>query len=300
MTQQLLMDDSPAAEDLSHVTPDVPHQVPATVEMNPLMLLERAVDRGMEPAQLKALVDLHEQWRAARAKEAFAAAMNAVQAQMPTVVRDATNSKTESRYVRLETLTHQVKPIYTAHGFALSFSEAECPREGWKRIVCHITHTAGHTEQRFMDLPVDGIGPKGNPIGGMNAVQGAISTGSYGQRVLTCRVFNITVANTDLDGEAPNPPANPEAPKAQPRGKREPEVTAQQLKHVTAQWQAKNPDPDGNVERQRQAFCEWARTVAGRTFLPAKVAEWTTQDYWNCCDALGIPTLEDLQRDANG
>src|SRR5262245_35370012 len=135
MTAQQLLIDEPAAADVSHTEPDIGHVIAAPVEPNPLLLIEKAVERGMDPAQLKALVELHEAWRAARAAEAFAFAMNAVQADMPVVVRDAINSKTESRYVRLETLTHRVKPLYTAHGFALSFSYAECHRERWKRLV---------------------------------------------------------------------------------------------------------------------------------------------------------------------
>lgn len=292
MAQQELLDRDTQAADVSHVAPDTRLiEQPAT---NPLMLLQQAVDRGMSPEQLKALVDLHEQWRAARAREAFNAAMTAVQIQMPCAVRDAENKQTNSRYIRLETLSTLAKPIYTAHGFALSFSEADSPQPGWKRIVCHITHIQGHGEQRFIDLPVDGIGPKGNPIGGMNAVQGAISTGSYGQRVLTCRIFNITVADTDLDGDAPNPPADSNAPKAQPRGKRE-AVSKSQFAHITAEWESKNLDPNGDREAMKAKFWDWAKRTTGNA---GGRAEWSLDDYHKCCAALSIPTLEDLERDA--
>jgi hypothetical protein len=263
----------------------------------------------MSPEQLKALVDLHEQWRAARAKEAFAAALNACQAEMPVIVRDAENSHTRSRYARLDGITHKAKPIYTAHGFALCFSEDDSKTPGFKRIVCDISHREGHCERRWLDLPIDGTGAKGGKSS-MNEVQGCISTGSYGQRVLTCRIFNITIADTDLDGGVPppaftNPDHDPQAPIERPRANRQqppaaPAVNAAQLKHVTAEWQAKNPDPDGNLMRQRGAFTEWARKITGRTehFNPAKISEWTVEDYTACCDALKIPTLEDLQRDS--
>jgi hypothetical protein len=49
-------------------------------------------------------------------------------------------------------------------------------------------------------LPTDGVGPKGNPIGGMNAVQAACSTTQYGMRRLTCMVWNLTIAGQDDDG----------------------------------------------------------------------------------------------------
>lgn len=266
---------------------------PAT---NPLMLLQQAVDRGMSPEQLKALVDLHEQWRAARAREAFFAALNDCQHEMPVIVRDAENSHTRSRYARMDGIIHQAKPIYTSHGFALCFSEAESNTAGFKRIVCDITHREGHAERRWLDLPIDGTGAKGGKSS-MNEVQGCISTGSYGQRVLLCRVFNITIADTDLDGEAPNPNADPSAPKAEPRGQRQPaktEVSAEQLGHVTAHWKATHPQDDGDAAAQKQRFYTWVRWATAREFEASKLAAWKVDDYKSCCDRLQIQTLEAL------
>jgi hypothetical protein len=220
---------------------------------------------------------------------------------MPCIVRDAENEQTKSRYVKLETITHRAKEIYTGHGFSLSFSEAESSIEKFKRIVCLVRHVEGHSESHWIDLPLDGFSAKGNPIGAMNPVQAAISTGSYGQRVLTCRVFNITIADTDLDGQSPNPPADPAAPKAQPRAKRQAAqaesfaVSRDQMAHVAAHWKAKHPDPDGNTERQRRALSQFVIDVSGRgAWLPSNQAEWTRQDYEKCCYALNIDA-EDAQ-----
>lgn len=245
---------------------------------NPLMLLQQAVDRGMSPEQLKQLVDLNEQWRAARAREAFNAAMNAVQIEMPCIVRDAQNSQTKSTYVRLETVNHQAKPIYTRHGFALSFSEDKADRENWKRTVCDVSHIQGHTERRWIELPVDGVGAKGNAIGAMNPVQAAISTGSYGQRVLTCRIFNITIADSDLDGQTPNPEADGNAPKAQPRAQRQqppaPQaVTGDQCAELLAAYLA--------IHKQgtKGEFFAFVCRTAGRQFDAQYSKNWTAEDY---------------------
>lgn len=273
---------------------DEPTRAIATTQpepLNPLMLMQQAIDRGVDPAALKQLVDLQEQWRSARAKEAFAVAMNAVQIEMPCIVRDAENKHTQSRYVLLETLIHQVRPVYTKHGFSLSFSEGESKIGGWHRHICLVRHIDGHSESHYIDLPVDGVGAKGGKSS-MNEVQGAISAGTYGQRILTCRVFNIVIADSDLDGAAPNPPANPTAPKAQPRAKRqEPEyaVTKEQMAHLAAFWKTKNTDPDGNVERQRAKLSEWIVEVSGRgNWTPKNPAEWRIDDYIAGCRALNI------------
>jgi hypothetical protein len=260
-----------------------PYTPPAERPADPFALLVQAVDKGMDPAQLKALIDLQEQWRAARAKEAFAVAMNAVQAEMPCIVRDSQNSQTKSSYVRLETITHQAKPIYTQHGFSLSFSEEDSKTPNWHRIVCLIRHIDGHSERHWIDLPTDGVGAKGNAIGAMNPVQGAISTGTYGQRVLTCRVFNITIADTDLDGNRPaheNPTPDASSPTAPPRSGQP--VSREQCAELFAYWQQKFPT-EGKDE-----YATWVRGVARRGFAVFKSHEWSDNDYFACCRALNF------------
>ena len=61
----------------------------------------------------------------------------------------------------------------------------------------------------------------GNAIGSMNRVQAAVSTGSYAQRYLFARIFNLVIADTDLDGRPPaneNPMMRPDAPQVGARG----------------------------------------------------------------------------------
>lgn len=269
--------------DHEHDPPDADPQMMldpvGTEPMNPLALLSRAVEKGMDPGQLKALVDLHEQWRAARAVEAFNAAMNVCQAEMPTVVRDGHNTQTKSTYAKLENVTHTAKPIYTRHGFSLSFAEDDCPTPGFKRTICDVRHAQGHCVRYHLDLALDGIGPKGNPIGNMNAVQAGVSTGSYGQRVLTCRIFNITVADTDLDGQRPahpNPERDASQPRTPPRAQRVP-ITEGELKKLLEHFKAntENPTPD--------VFRAWVERVTFRKCdAPLMLHNWTKADLDLC------------------
>jgi hypothetical protein len=169
---------------------------------NPLAILAAAVERGCDPDSLGKLLALQERYEANQARQAYAVAMHACQAEMPRVVRDKKNTQTGSRYGSLEQVQRQAQPIYSKHGFSLSYGEADCPREGAKRTICDLRHTGGHCERYHLDLSTDGIGPKGNPIGGMNKIQGEISTTSYGQRRLLCMIFNITICDEDDDGQA--------------------------------------------------------------------------------------------------
>ncbi len=169
----------------------------------PMDLLTVAVQNNLDPDRLEKLMNLQERWEKSQAEKAYSSSMTACQSEMPPVATDATNPDTHSRFARFETIQQTAKPIYNKHGFSLSFGDGDtCPLEGWKRIICDCRHDAGHCVRYHIDLPVDGIGAKGNPIGGMNRVQGCVSTNSYGERVLTCNIFNITISGKDKDGRA--------------------------------------------------------------------------------------------------
>ena len=192
MSQQtLLTDELP--------TQQQPQQT--AIATTPLAILERAVDRGLDADQLDKLMAMQERWERNQAEKAYNEAMHLCQQQMPSVVKSSTNKQTNSNYADLEAVQKAARPVYSAHGFSLCYGEADCPAPNYKRTTCDVRHVGGHCVRHHLDLPVDGIGPKGNAIGGMNAVQGCISTTSYGQRRLLCMIFNITLAGEDDDGQ---------------------------------------------------------------------------------------------------
>ncbi len=166
---------------------------------DPLSLIALALEKGMDPEKMAKLYDLYEHDQQRKAFSAYQTAMNECQAEMPAILKDKENMHTKSRYADLGALIHKVKPVYTKHGFALSFHEGETPKPGFLRCICDVMHIGGHRETKWMDLPIDGKGSQGGNSA-MNPLQGVGSTHSYGERYLTCKIFNIPVANTDLDG----------------------------------------------------------------------------------------------------
>jgi hypothetical protein len=165
---------------------------------NPLVLIQSAIERGLDPDKLGKLMDLQERWEKNRAQEAYSTALNACQREMPIVVRDKLNNHTKAMYARLEAVNNVIKPIYTAHGFGISFSEAPAPSEGMCRITADVLHVGGHQRTYWCDVPLDGTGIKGNS--NMTPTQGKGSTFSYGKRYLVCMIFNVTIADEDQDG----------------------------------------------------------------------------------------------------
>jgi ERF superfamily len=163
--------------------------------------LERIVEKGViDPDAIAKLIELKNRQEDRLARAAYQAAMNACQAEMPTVVRDARNGRTGKNYAPLETVQFAAKPVYTRHGFSLSFGEQEAATPDLVKQYVEVMHRAGHVERHYGFFPVDGKGAKGGEV--MNAIQGHGSTISYGKRYLLCQVFNINIADEDRDGES--------------------------------------------------------------------------------------------------
>ncbi len=169
-------------------------EVADTVPDNPLAILQDALARGTDPDKLGKLMDLAERYKSDRAAEQFATAMNECQRSMPCVVKDAVNGGTSSRYATLENVMTVIKPVYLQNGFSLVYGTADSPLAGHTRIVCDVSHVGGCTRRSYLDLPADAQNKAKSGIQAMG------STVSYGRRYLALMIFNVTVANQDVDG----------------------------------------------------------------------------------------------------
>ncbi len=171
---------------------------PMTAE---LALINKALDTGRSAEEMVALTGLVRRMQEDKARTAFHAAMSRCQADMPAVVRDKDNKGTGKKYAPLETILPLCKPIWLRHGFSITFSTAESHLAGHHRVTAEVLHEDGHSKQYQIDLPADGTTGGGNANKNMNAVQGVVSTTTYGQRDLVIMAFNIVVADRDVDGQ---------------------------------------------------------------------------------------------------
>jgi len=170
-----------------------------------MSIIERAAkDPAVDVDKLERLVTLHERALGRSAEQAFNAAMSAAQTDMRPVAEDAYNPQTKSRYASYAALDKALRPIYTAHGFGLSFDTGDSARESWIRVVCYVTHTAGHARTYHIDMPADGKGAKG---GDAMTVTHAVGAGtSYGMRYLLRMIWNVAVGEDDRDGNGESQP----------------------------------------------------------------------------------------------
>jgi hypothetical protein len=156
-----------------------------------------ASDPNTDVDKLERLLAMYERITAGQAKAAYAAALAAMQTELPVIaerggIRDRSGN-VQSTYALWEDINDAVKPILARHGFALSFRTGE--REGRVVVTGVLSHKDGHTEETTMTLPVDASGSK-------NAVQAVGSSTSYGKRYTAAALLNLTSRGEDDDGKA--------------------------------------------------------------------------------------------------
>ncbi len=178
-------------------------QLPGMPEpANILDVITRAAsDPSTDVSKMEKLLEMFERISAKNAEVQFNTAMRAAQEEMPKILRTKDNNQTGSKYADLERVNDAIVPIYTKHGFSLSFGTADCQIAGHARVTCLVSHTGGHSRPYQADIPLDLTGPKGNQ--NKTGVQGFGSTMSYGRRYLALLVFNLTLTNEDTDGNDP-------------------------------------------------------------------------------------------------
>ncbi|QVJ07670.1 ERF family protein [Sphingopyxis sp. BSN-002] len=162
------------------------------------VIARAASDPAVDIDKMERLIALQQQVSAREAELAFNQAMNAAQAEMRPISANASNPQTKSRYATFDKLDRALRPIYTAHGFSLSFDEGDSPKPEHVRVLCYVAHTAGHTRTYHRDMPADGKGAKGGDV--MTKTHAAGAAGSYGARYLLKGIWNVAVGAEDDDG----------------------------------------------------------------------------------------------------
>lgn len=169
-----------------------------------ISMIERASrDPAVDIDKMRQLLAMRKEMLAEEAERAFNVAMKCAQAEMRPIGADATNPQTRSKYATYAKLDHVLRPIYTKHGFSLSFDEADSPKPEHIRVVCYVAHEGGHTRTYRKDMPADGKGAKGGDV--MTKTHAAGAAASYGARYLLKGIFNIAVGEEDRDGNDPAP-----------------------------------------------------------------------------------------------
>lgn len=160
-----------------------------------------ASSKDVDVSKMQALLEMQKDIMATQARADYYAAMSACQSEMQRVVTSRENKLNKSKFARLDDIDSIARPVYTKHGFSLSFSSTET-LEGFMTMTCVVMHRGGHETVHTKSGWRDDVGMKGEA--NKTRIQGSGSAGSYLRRYLTCDVFNIVtsdMAQQDNDGQ---------------------------------------------------------------------------------------------------
>lgn len=161
------------------------------------MIAAAAQNPDFDADKLEKLVSMAEREQQKKAETAFNAAMGEAQKEMKRIGTDRENTHTKSKYASYAQLDRAIRPVYSRHGFALSFDTGDAPAEH-VRVICHVLHSGGHSRDYRADIPCDGKGAQGKDV--MTKTHAVGSAMSYGSRYLLKMIFNVAVGEDDDDG----------------------------------------------------------------------------------------------------
>jgi hypothetical protein len=197
------------------VLPQTRAVVPAA-PANPLAMLrdvmatiERVAGSNISAENLEKILMMQERIMDRQAKLAFNEAFVAMAPKLPQVTKDGRiiakgvskqtgrEYEQDTPYAKWETISPQIVPILSEHGFSIRHRTETAPDH--KIRIIAILYGHGHQEESYMDFEVDSTGSKNN-------AQGRVSATTYGRRITASAIINLVTKGEDDDGRASGRP----------------------------------------------------------------------------------------------
>lgn len=173
--------------------------VPVTTEDQFMQMLERiATNPNADADKVKAFLDMKMGMLRYQAEITFKQQMQLLKAELPAVVRNKSNSQTNSKYADLEAIQKVAQPLLSKFGF-FDHYEDDFPSPERVGVTCIITHKDGHESRNRVEFALDSAGIKGTV--NKTPLHASASSMTYGQRLSFCRALGIQISYDD-DGNA--------------------------------------------------------------------------------------------------
>ena len=165
--------------------------LPQPDELNPMQMLQIAVQRGTNADELKLMLELQREWKADKARDAFVAAMNGFRAEALKIVKSKAVEfgNTKYKHATLAQIVDVAAPALSKHGLSHRW---ETKQDGAITVSCIITHELGHSERTTLTAAPD-------TSGGKNSIQAIGSTVSYLQRYTFTAITGLAASDADDD-----------------------------------------------------------------------------------------------------
>ena len=177
---------------------------------SPNQMIQLAIESNADLDKLEKVLELSERYEANEARKVFASEFAVVQAEIGAVVKTKKNPQTNSSYAGLDEVIGMAKPVYTKQGFSIIYYEGEAKLAEDVRLCADVLHKAGHQKTYHLDVPLGGVGIKGNV--NMTKIHAKATSITYARRYLLCMIWNIPTQDDDGNGGGGDkqPPEFPE------------------------------------------------------------------------------------------
>jgi hypothetical protein len=169
------------------------------VTLTPMQLMQMAVEKGVDAAQLNALLDLQQRWEADRARKAFVVSMAEFKRSPPKIKKNRhvgytsrrTNETTDYDHATLDEVCNTLDPALSAVGITYDW---ETKSDGQIiTVTCILTHEMGHEKRTTLQAGPDTSGNK-------NPIQAVGSTVTYLERYTLLAACGLATEGQDDDG----------------------------------------------------------------------------------------------------
>ena len=155
-------------------------------------IIQQAIASGADPAYLRELLQVREQWEAGEARKLYSQAIADFQSRCPIIEKgDKAHNK---QYAAMDRIWRTIRPLLDETGLSIVWTVNALTDYGL-HIEGEIRHKAGHAVPISYDLPMP------DKVTGQNAAQQMGSASSYAKRYATCAALGI-VTGEDDDGLA--------------------------------------------------------------------------------------------------
>lgn len=169
----------------------VAQDVAISQDANPLQIIARAAaDPKVDVGKMQALIEMQKDIMRTQAEIEFNQAMVRLQPKLPQIYKSQAGNHGK-KYSPFESIDQVVRPLYTAEGFAVTFTTA--PENGVLFVTATVRHAGGHKEPTTVPMPIEKNAAN-------SGSQNMGSTISYGKRYALCAAFNIVTTGEDNDG----------------------------------------------------------------------------------------------------
>lgn len=216
-------------------------------------ITQAATNPNVDVEKMERLWAMHEKIAARDAEQSFNDSMTRAQADTGRISADAVNPQTRSQYASYAQLDRHLRPVYTKHGFSLSFNTGKSDKPEHIAVLCYVSHSAGHTRPYSVEMPADGKGAKGGDV--MTKTHATGSAMSYGMRYLLKLIFNVAIGEDDDDGNGG------EGPKEHPKLQAGRDAALEGMKPLTDWWAGLTKDDQKALQKDFGNLRSTARRI---------------------------------------